>query len=420
MSEARWERDPGLRAAVALAAPLAAVAGVALAAAVADALGWRSADQRFVAVSLGAAVPLVLLRVTRPGSSRAARIFHGLASLPMLAALAWPHSSLAVSYLAGGVLFHALSAGVHAARTAAQLGGRPASRAGLALLSGGLSLYFASMAFVVLFNTELVVAPVRLAHLHPAPDAGERNVVLETEDGLHLGATYTPGRPGAAGVVLVHGVADGRSRLEPWARRLRSLGYHALRIDLRAHGTSEGAVCTYGQRETRDVRAAVAWLRRAPGVDAERLAVVGASMGGGTVLASTPWLPSRGVRALVLLAPAARYGPLVDQRVRWLGPFAGAVLNGSALLAEAAGQIPMTRWSPASRVPQDALPALVFHGDADDTIPVASTLRLTREHRTFHAVIMPGVGHVAIVRAVLDDDATWSRCRAFLAAALER
>src|SRR5690606_5425861 len=125
-----------------------------------------------------------------------------------------------------------------------------------------------------------------------------------TEDGLHLGATYTEGRPGAPGVVLAHGVADSRTRLAPWAQRLSERGYHVLRFDFRAHGTSEGAVCTYGQREASDVRAAVTTLRSLAGVDDDRVAVVGASMGGGSVLAAAPALP--GVRVLVLLAPASR------------------------------------------------------------------------------------------------------------------
>lgn len=414
-----WTRDRGVRAGLALSATIAGVIGVALAASSEDALGERSIDARFVAVTMGAAIPLVALRLTRPGSTRLTKGIYAALVLPMPIALFAPRSALAVSWLAGGALFLAFEACVHAARAALRLGRSRATRAMLAALAALITLYYASAAFVVLFNTQLIVAPARLAHRHPIEHAGERTLTIETEDGLGLGATYTPGRAHAPAVLLVHGVADGRSRLAPWAAKLHALGHHVLRIDQRAHGTSEGAVCSYGQRETLDVRAALDRLRAMPEVDRDRIVVVGASMGGGTVLASAPWLPSRGVRGLVLLAPASRYGPLVMRRVDWLGPFAQPVLNAGARLARTTGMAPMVEWSPAAHVPADTpLSALVFHGAMDDTIPLALSRELVRAQPSFRLRVLPGVGHVAIVSAVLEDRGAWSEVERFLARVL--
>ncbi len=414
----KWPRDRGARAGLALAVPLFAVAGAALGATLADALCVRGADGRLVAVTLGACVPLSVLRVARPGSRTRTRALFALLSLPTLASVLAPRSAWAVGWLASGVLFLLVDAAAHAARTALALS-RSRARFALGALASAPCAYLASAAFVVLFNTQLVVLPARLAHSAPRIDPGERAAPLVTEDGLRLGATYTPGSPGAPAIVLAHGVADGRTRLVPWAERLAARGWHVLRFDFRAHGTSDGAVCTYGQREEADVRAAVRAARALPGVDPRRLAVVGASMGGGSVLAAAPSLPALGVRALVLLAPASRYPPLVERRVRWLGPLAPAVLRASAHLARAAGQTPMPEWVPARRLAgAPELPVLVLHGDRDSTIPLSLSRRLAREHRRATLVVVAGAAHDELSTVIAEDDTTWAGVEGFLARAL--
>jgi len=406
-------RDRGVRAGLALAAPLASVAAISIAALTTDAL---DADARFVRVTFAGLLALAAFRVSRPGATKRARRIHCALALPALLALALPRAPLAVSWLSGGALYFALDAAVHATRKAARLGATPTSRTAFGAVAALPSFLLWAAAFIVLFNAQLMMAPVRLAHLTPVERPGERPLSIETEDGLRLGATYTAGAEGAPGIVLAHGVADSRTRLAPWAERLAGRGYHVLRFDFRAHGTSEGAVCTYGQREANDVRAAVRALRSQRGVDPDRIAVVGASMGGGSVLAAAPTL--EGTRALVLLAPASRYPPLVHERARWLGPFEDPVLAASAHLAHALGQEPMTTWVPARAFARSSLPALVFHGSADATIPLALSERLVAQNPRAALVRLPGVGHDELSAAVLADRVVWARVEQHLERAL--
>ena len=403
--------DPGVRAALAATVTLLVCAGVALATLVADQLGLRSADARFVAITYGLALPLYLARLARPRSSRVARATVFVLGLPWIGALLMPRSWPLVSWLSCGALVLAGDAIVYATRQAWSVGERTATKLAFAAVVLLPSLYLFSAVFVILFNTQIIVVPARLAHQRPVRDHGESELEILTRDGYTLGATYTPGQPGRPGVVLVHGVSDGRSRFVPWARRLRAEGYHVLRYDARAHGTSEGAVCTYGQREDADVRAAVDRLRAMDGVDRERIVVVGASMGGGTVLAAGPSLRTRGVRALITLAPASRYGPLVQARVAFLGPLASNVLSGTARIATALHQIPMTSWSPGDR--HAGLPLLVIHGTADTTIPIALSERLVRDHALAELVRLPGVAHDELPDAVAEHH--WPVVRRFLA-----
>jgi len=403
--------DRWTRAALASGVPLAAWLGGALA----SFAPVEGADARMALVLSGAAWPLAIGRALRPGSARWARGLVVALALPWLLAPALPKQPLIMAWLGGGVVALGLDAVVHAARASWALSDRAPARIGLAAIGAGPGLHLWMAAAVVVVNTMLAVAPVRLAHLSPAADPGERAVTLHTADGYRLGATYTPGEEGAPGVVLTHGVADGRTRFLPWARRLRADGYHVLRYDLRGHGTSEGAVVTYGQRERADLRAAIAWLREAPGVDADRIALASASMGGAVTLAALPALEPE-VRCAVLLAPASFFPELVQQRVALLGPVAPFVLNGSAHLAVAAGQIPMTAWNPAARAP--GRPVLLLHGTDDGTIPPALSERLAARDAEVELRLLPGVGHDDIPDAVAERH--WPAVRAFLEGCAQR
>ncbi|MCA9607313.1 MAG: alpha/beta fold hydrolase, partial [Myxococcales bacterium] len=284
------------------------------------------------------------------------------------------------------------------------------SRVGLVLVGAGPGAYLLGAAAVVLVNTLLAVAPVRLAHQRPSIADDERAVSLTTRDGYAIEGTATRGADGAGAVLLVHGVADGRDRWLPWVARLRAMRLHVLRIDVRGHGRSDGGFVTYGQRETADVDAALAWLRGQPGVDREHVVMVGTSMGGGTVLAASRDAP---VVAAIALAPASSYPRLVAQRTAFLGPLAPFVLNGSAHLARALGQIPMTDWRPTDRMSR-TLPFLVAHGTDDGTIPITLSRELaaTRPNVSLYEL---GCGHDDIPAATAAD-AHWPRMRAFLAA----
>jgi len=101
---------------------------------------------------------------------------------------------------------------------------------------------------------------------------------LATRDGEQLGAWYAPSRrPGAAGVVLLHGNGGSRRhRLDP-ARSFLAEGCAVLLVTLRAHGDSTGERNDFGWSSRLDVIAAVEELeRRRPG---SRVVVCGASLG---------------------------------------------------------------------------------------------------------------------------------------------
>jgi fermentation-respiration switch protein FrsA (DUF1100 family) len=113
-------------------------------------------------------------------------------------------------------------------------------------------------------------------------------VTLTTNDGLQLAGWYVRSRNGAA--VVSYPTRKGKV---PQARMLVRHGYGVLLLDARGYDDSDGSPNAFGWGETKDVDAAVAWLRRQPDVRSGRIGGIGFSVGGEMMLeaaASNPQL----------------------------------------------------------------------------------------------------------------------------------
>lgn len=89
-------------------------------------------------------------------------------------------------------------------------------------------------------------------------------------------------------VVMAHGLSGTRrDRLGPFAERFAAAGAAALVFDHRGFGDSGGEPDLFGPaRQLEDWRAAIAHARALPGIDPDRVATFGSSMGGGNALAA--------------------------------------------------------------------------------------------------------------------------------------
>jgi uncharacterized protein len=138
------------------------------------------------------------------------------------------------------------------------------------------------------------------------PPAGEvidgaRDVTVETEDGLRLGAWFVPVEaqgPGAPMAVLVApGNAGNRADRAPLARELSGRGLAVLLMDYRGYGGNPGRPSEAGLAS--DALAATEALE-ARGYPPERVIYFGESLGGGVVAALSARRPPAG---LVLRSP---------------------------------------------------------------------------------------------------------------------
>ena len=127
--------------------------------------------------------------------------------------------------------------------------------------------------------------------------AGARDVSFPASDGVRLAGWYVPGRNGAA-VILLHGSHGIRSDTLAHLRMLHAAGYGVLAFDARGHGQSQGETNALGWSGARDVAGAVSFLKRQPGVDPDRIAALGLSMGAeGALRAAATGVPLRAIVA---------------------------------------------------------------------------------------------------------------------------
>jgi pimeloyl-ACP methyl ester carboxylesterase len=199
--------------------------------------------------------------------------------------------------------------------------------------------------------------------------------------------------------IVVHGKGATRDDVRRVVRPLTAARLPTLAISYRndadaPHDGRHG----YGASERRDVQAAAAYAQSRGARD---LVLVGFSMGGAIVTSATLTgeLPLP-VRGLVLDAPALDLEAAVElgaeQRELPLGLSLPSQLTDTAeVLADWRYGIDWDALDYVARAGELRAPILLFHGTADETVPVATSDALARDRPdlvTYHRIA--GVGHV--------------------------
>jgi len=142
---------------------------------------------------------------------------------------------------------------------------------------------------------------------------GYQQITLNTQDRVRLSVWYLPPQNGAA-VVLLHGYKADHAQMLPIAALLVRHGYGVILPDLRGHGQSEGELITFGYHEWRDVDVVYQYLIAQPDVDAERIGVLGNSMGGAIAILYAAENPK--VKTIVAQSPYASLHDMVGTNVK--------------------------------------------------------------------------------------------------------
>lgn len=190
-------------------------------------------------------------------------------------------------------------------------------------------------------------------------------VELTTDDGVRLGAWYTPPRKGAL-ILLAHSYGDHRPE---WVyQMLARKGYGVLAWDARAHGTSGGDISTIGYTEVLDVKAALQFALAQPGV--AHVGGWGGSMGGATMIRAAVRFPE--IEALFVDSSFASLNEEFDFLIPYpmLNPFA-------KLLMEVETGININDVDPMDEISRiSPRPVFVAQGTADDAAPPDSAEKL--------------------------------------------
>jgi uncharacterized protein len=124
------------------------------------------------------------------------------------------------------------------------------------------------------------------------------DVSFRSRDGLLLKGWWFPATGATKAAVLVHGKDQNRidSSFDPGrvARFLLADGWSVLLFEMRGHGQSDGLRWGLGQDEPKDILAAIDLAAQKTNVARSRVATIGESMGGGSVLMTVGTDPSIG------------------------------------------------------------------------------------------------------------------------------
>jgi fermentation-respiration switch protein FrsA (DUF1100 family) len=206
--------------------------------------------------------------------------------------------------------------------------------------------------------------PDRTAYTTPAQfGLRSQDVWIPGPNGSRLHGWWIPAQGPARGTVLhLHGNAANISNHLPLVAWLPAAGFNLLTFDYRGYGESTGGGEPTLDGVVDDGLAALAWVRQAPGVDPQRLIVLGQSLGGATALRAVARDPA-GVKLLVVDCGFSSYRGIARDAaqgswLRWVAP--------AALLA-----LPGPQADPITAARALKVPLLVMHSSDDAVVPIA-------------------------------------------------
>lgn len=246
-----------------------------------------------------------------------------------------------------------------------------------------------------------------LSHGEPRPvdtNPAEVGLAYETvefasSDGITLRGWFLPAGNSSQTVIFAHGYRS--NRLQPTvpalelARAMVENSFNVLMFDLRNSGESDGDVTTLGYHEVKDIYGAVQWLKRERAAHAERIGLIGFSMGAVTAITAAANEPA--IEAVVADSPFSDLRSYLKANMPiWTGlpdvPFTWTIMTILPPLID----LDVDAVSPREVMPGLAQPVLIIHTDRDDVIPVRESEILAAAGRTDRTElwVVPSTKHV--------------------------
>ena len=259
-----------------------------------------------------------------------------------------------------------------------------------------IAIASAALAFVYVVEAGVVMAIYATHRPHDAAQrldlgAAASTVSLRTADGVRLAGYYVPSRNGAA--VILYPRAGGA---QTHARMLVRHGFGVLALDARGYGASQGDPNAYGWGGTRDIDAAVGFLRHRHDVLPGGIGGLGLSVGGEQMLDAAA--ENRALRAVV--SDGAGERSVNETLIRgWKAAAAipAMMVQTAALTAFSAQTPPPALTSVAARIaPRAAFFVYAEHGVGGEEL---NRSFYARAHEPKQIWRVPGAGHTGGIRA---------------------
>lgn len=234
------------------------------------------------------------------------------------------------------------------------------------------------------------------------PPAGHerrfQRVAFPSANGARLVGWYGEGRRGQgqgdATIIVCHGWAADKGDMLGLTEALRHAGFDVLLFDLHGWGESARGPVTFGDRETGDILGAVRFVREQRPGKAQRIGLIGFSMGAAAAIRATA--QDSGIDALVADASYARLDVQVGRFFqRFAGPLWPVVYVPARWFGERLTGTAISTISPVQVIGKiTPRPVLIIHGTRDRVIHVDDARQL------YHAAgppkilwLIEGAGH---------------------------
>ena len=234
-------------------------------------------------------------------------------------------------------------------------------RRALAGCAVGAALLLTALAFTVVPSLAAggLLHPIRVALYERAPQGCVDREF--TGDGLTLRGWHCAASGQRRGsVVYLHGVADNRSSAVAVIEWFTQRGFDVVAYDSRAHGQSDGSVCTYGFYEKRDLNRVTDVLPRGP------IVLMGNSLGGAVAIQGAA--ADERVTGVIAAEAFSDLRTIAMERApRFL---TRQMIARAFTLAEERGHFDVAAVSPVIAAASLRIPVLLIHGANDvDTRP---------------------------------------------------
>jgi len=255
----------------------------------------------------------------------------------------------------------------------------------------------------------LLAHPVQTRIGDPPADLNAQAVTFASDSGANVHGWWCPMQNSRGAVLLLPGIRANRLSMVDRARFLRRAGYSVLLIDFQGTGETKGEHITFGWKESRDVLAAINFLRQTDPTD--HIAIIGSSLGAVAALLATPPLK---IDALILEAVYPTIEIATRNRMEnYLGGV-GRILTPFLLnqlhwrLGISASQL-----RPVDHIGDVQCPVFLMSGAKDRNTRPSDTQMLVHHAQSPKQVwFVPNAGHVDLHRATGADYE--SRVLAFL------
>lgn len=148
------------------------------------------------------------------------------------------------------------------------------------------------------------------------PSTPYSTFTVRTEDGLNLkgwSICPKPKEQAKGAVILFHGHAGNKGVVIKEAEAFEQLGYCVYLVDFRAHGESDGNICTIGYKESMDVKATYDYVQKTHGGN---IILWGISLGAATITKAMADYPEIKPAKVILEMPFGTLGDAVNGRLR--------------------------------------------------------------------------------------------------------